>query len=172
MLFGDKELLAIQCELSPPHTHHLFGKVLLYAGGKELGDGSAVVVIGDLTGFFKESQTFIGQRADDSFYNKSPAEILSLAYTSLYGPNDQSLANQMASERRYRKFVIMPNGCESFDGEFAILIETTNGQQFIYRDGNDAREISLPKTYYESIIFSFCSWVEKEEGTAMEQRGR
>ena len=160
MIFGNTAQLAVECVLTPPRTHHMFGRVCMYVGGRQLGDFSAVVALGGPVDFFRRSLTFARQHTDEIFLNKTSAEIIPLVYGFLYENSDDSLVDQVALERRYRKFVLMPNGCESFDGEFALLVDDRHGQRFIHKWGAEIQEILLPEAYYELVISEFLSWVD------------
>jgi hypothetical protein len=170
MIFGLPTRFAIECEIDPTITHavlgKVFGSIVIWAGGKRLGERDVTVMLTLAGDFFADSLRFQGQRRDEALDGKKATEVWTTSYGAAYGEGGASVEECLELGRRYRKFFICPGGSEAFDGEFAVLLEQPNGARFIWRDFEDKqiREVLLEPGEYESVVRAFLAWFTLETG--------
>jgi Immunity protein 42 len=185
MLFGKKEVFAIECEIEKPIIQYVYANTCMWAGGRQIGDQTLSVMLYPVVYFLKDSLRFQGKRKDITLDNKSSDEIINIVRHALIGdpyseePDDRSYEELRYLESKYEKFCICPNGSEAFDGWFAILLEGIDNEKIIWWEFHDNKhvnkdiyEVSMELGSYDSIVTHFLDWVEIEIGRSLSQINR
>jgi Immunity protein 42 len=182
MLFGIKEVFAIECEIEKPIEQYVYANTCMWANGRQIGDQTLSVMFDPVVDFLKNSLQFRGKRKDTSLDNKNSDEAISIVGDALIGdpyseePEARSYEELRYLASKYEKFCICPNGSEAFDGWFAILLEGIDNEKIIWWEFHDNKhvnkdlyEVSMKLGNYDSIITKFLEWVEIEIGRSLSQ---
>lgn len=167
MLFGAKESFAIDCELLVGHgfrSDQPFGHVIFWAGNEKIGNQDEVTMISGLASFLRRSSGWTGRRSRADLFKKPALAVLSEIETAVFGEHYRDADDAWWGSADLRKFVVCPNGSESFDGWLAVIVEGTNSDRLIWREDAqpaEAREATLQKSTYSSVITSFLDWLDR-----------
>ncbi|BAY07539.1 Imm42 family immunity protein [Calothrix sp. NIES-2098] len=163
MIFGLQQRFAIESELDSSTPQYLFGKICLWSSSMRLGNYDQVVLLPPVANFFQKTLRFQGKRTDQLLSTSSAGEVLNTIRSILYRNLEYEgfIQQNFQQRKRYEKFCICPNGSEAFDGEFAVLIESSEGERFIWEDfkTKNIHEIMLASAEYETVIQAFLDWI-------------
>jgi hypothetical protein len=161
MVFGDKSRLALECQDSSNPSRFQLGHICLWASERRIGAFEDTVDLGVPAQHFRHLLSSTGSRHDGQLSALGPEAALMLVENSLYGDHIGSLSESVEMENRYRRFCICPGGGEAFDGEFVILIETTDRERFIWREAGTGivHEVSLPLGEFGLVVTSFLTYL-------------
>jgi|GEM_PF-2057924 len=163
MLFGDKQDLALECELEQwkgSSSADIFGHIAVWAGGFSIGDFSLLVMLNIPYIHFGDSLQECGKRHDPFLISMSAIEAFNFLDSTLYGDIEKVLSYaQLEDEFRkiwtiqsdleefdkqqifleelaskYGKYNICTNFSEAFDGEKCFVIEGKKAERFIWKD--------------------------------------
>jgi hypothetical protein len=94
-------------------------------------------------------------------------EVIDFLDEALWGNSDSDLNflelnNILEQEKEYAKYNVCINFSESFDGESLYLIETDNGERFIWKrfESETIKSIEVGNNVYKSVIKSFIDWYD------------
>jgi Immunity protein 42 len=167
MIFGKKEEFAIECLVKDIKDKIVFGELFIWVGNERLGSEIDVILNTPIE-FFRESISFSGQRQNDELANMTNSEVMDFLDEALWGNNGSdldflSLEDILQQEKKYAKYNICTNFSESFDGESLYLIETDNGEKFVWKQfGSETiKSIEVGHKVYKSIIETFLDWYYK-----------
>lgn len=155
----------MECELDLEleYKSYIFGRIILWASGKPIGDFSLTVVLNIPADFFCRFLAFEGQRCDEDFDKLAPEDIVNIVYQVLYGEMEIEPQNRRQLARQYDKLCVCPGSSESFDGWFSLLLENHDGSRFIWQEGNSTvQEITLKAGEFESMLRAFLGWLSDE----------
>jgi hypothetical protein len=153
----------LESEVHHPVKNYAFGQICFWVNGKQLGNYEQMIILSPIADYLRTTLCYQGERQDETLINILPEQALNIIYSALYGDDNNVENNQDKNQqwKQYSKFCICPNGCESFDGELAVLLEDCEGEIFIWRDYYDRKvyEMRLEADEYESTVQAFLDWV-------------
>ncbi len=168
MLFGAKNRFAVECSIDPKPSvadpEHTFGNIVLWAGGHRIGDPEATVILNLAADFFGNTLRYRGARRDEALADRAGPEMLKFLEAALFGEGGESVEDCLELESRFRKYVICPGGSESFDGEFAALVEHPSDDELLWKDfaSKTIHSLTLEAGEYDRIMRSFLDWFQAE----------
>jgi len=118
MLFGDKQDLALECELEDWESDSpkdVFGHITFWAGGFLVGDFSVLVMLNIPYIHFRNSFQQCGKRQNPSLINMSAIEAFNFLESVLYGNSIEELLSYTELEDEFRKICMIQSDIEEFD---------------------------------------------------------
>jgi hypothetical protein len=167
-IFGAREHIAVQAELEPA-GQSVVGHICLWADGMQIGSYEEAVLLGPIADFLRGTIRHRDLRIDAEFANLPPEEVLEAVkkeFSHESRGEEKPALDSRRPRKRYSRLVICPNGCEAFDGEWAVLINRDEGESFIWQDFMDksVRELRLSPGEYDDVVRSFLGWVDPLTG--------
>lgn len=160
-MFGDPRRFAIEFEPENVASSAQWGALRIWAGDSSIGDFREVDAIGHMEWFFSD---FLHDLKPDSSVDTLDARAaMEKLYTALCR-GDGSLSEALANEKRYRRFVLAPNGMRSFDGEFVVVLgREGDGKRVIRRTPlGDVNTIDLDNGELERVGSDFVRWLREK----------
>jgi len=186
MLFGDKEIFAIECDFYYPRFHLNLGHVCLWIHGEKIGDYDD---IWPLEGQLREMRSDFLRRPstvmDKIMAHLEPKEALKLVWYSLYnydwlaedeslestGNGEEDEASQSMDDMLrtlFSKYLFLPHGACGFETIEAILIPCDEDIIFVWRckndvDYTDARYCRSRRRDFEPVMDECMEWFKQNK---------
>jgi hypothetical protein len=165
LIHGSLEAFGVECALDrrDGDGKYIFGRIRYWVKGEPLGDIDVVVLIGIVADRLRDSLQYRGKR-DAFFVHGLPAQATAdEMWRRTFGDERSHGISFRETQANREKFLICPNGCESFDGVFAILLEEGAGERLVWSGMNNvgtAREARLPADSFERGAREFVAWFD------------
>ena len=166
MLFGIREQFAIETEVVGfTDDGRPLGKLRIWAAGTPVGDFSEVQHLGVADMYFADTVETTGDRIDHCLDRGSPAEIVQLIKSKIYGDDETLTLDEIEQEaKRFNKFVLFP-GIEAFDSLFGVLVYIDDEILFIWApfdDVSQCQHVQMPKDLLLQPMELFHDWYQNQ----------
>lgn len=161
MLFGNRNLFAIESEIESIVDSWVFGYFRFWISQKVVGNYSDST---SLNGCFDWLKNFIENpldRYEPGLINMPAEKVFYLLYDSFMPEGTQySPVNKEPFEYTFRRFYISHLGMSSFDRFDILLVENDNHQRILWRDAKDfiIYNTILPVGTIQQVAEEFCQW--------------
>jgi hypothetical protein len=163
MLFGDKGLFAIECELTEQINGWVFGHILFWLCGNAVGNWEDST---DLKGCFNWLKKFVNEvcsRFERALMELNKEAVFKLLYDSVMFTEDSDIKETPKFDDIFSRFHISHLGMSSFEQFDILLIEQPDGEQrciWRYAGNNDVHECYLPKGEMQRVAKICYTWLE------------
>jgi Immunity protein 42 len=167
MLFGNKDIFAIECTLFSENESSKcnFGSISAWIGDNQIGDSSLKVILEIPVNYFSDSMKKCETRDPNPFLKMSYIEIWNFLNTVLWGDDEDfiekhSLQELVKFDEEYSKYSVFTGFSEAFDGESVFLIESENTEKFIWQDfvSKEIKIFCVPLGTYYKVVNAFLYW--------------
>ncbi len=165
MLFGDKGIFAIECELTEREDGWVFGHILFWLCGNAVGNWKDSTDLKGCLNWLEKFANDVCNRYEDNLNELDKESVFKLLYDSVMFTEDSGKKEKPKFDDIYSRFHISHLGMSSFDQFDILLIEQPNAEQrCLWRcaDNNDVQECYLPKEEMQRVAKQCCIWLEKE----------
>lgn len=165
MVFGDKKVFAIECELVERIGDWVFGHILFWFCGNAVGDWEDST---DIKGCLNWLRKFVNEACDRFEYDLNRIDkdhVFKLLYDSVIFTGDSEKKEKPVFDDIYSRFHISHLGMSSFEQYDILLVEQPNAEQrclWRYAENNYVQECYLPKDEMQRVAKLCCIWLESE----------
>jgi Immunity protein 42 len=164
VLFGAKNIFAIECELTESSGGFQFCNLQFWVDGTSYGDSTQQTTLGACLHNASIFLKYSDERYEPDLADEPAEVVFDALYESLR--SDGHALHDHALERGFsRRFHFEEIGGESFREDFAaIVIESGNGsERFMWRKrkpGGLLQEAVFPPRYIDNVVKDFVAWGE------------
>jgi hypothetical protein len=163
MLFGDKGLFAIECELTERLDGWVFGHILFWLCGNAVGNWEDSTDLKGCLNWLKKYANEVCNRFEDALEGLSKESVFKLLHDSVMLTEGIDIKEKPKFDDIFSRFHISHLGMSSFEQFDILLIEQPNGEQrCLWRcaGNNDVQECYLPKEEMQRVAKLCCIWLE------------
>jgi hypothetical protein len=169
-IIGQPGRVAIEFELretSEDVRSWLFGKICIWAAGQRIGrhDEECALTVALTTFPFVLADA--GRRRDVTLLAMPAAEAFARIHAAIYEEDspDRSYADTAKLVESFRRFEVLPNGFDAFDGWNGYLIEDRMVGRLVWRGPDGAvQEARIGAGEFDRAIDGFLSALEQASG--------
>jgi len=173
MIFGNKNVFAIECEISERIDDWVFGHFLFWLCGQSIGDWEDSTDIKGCLLWLKDFVNIARNRFEEDLTELNKDAVFELLYHSVMQSN-ASITHQIQNyDDIYSRFHISHIGMSSFDTFSLLLIEQPNGPQRCLWQSESSEEINecyIPQKEMQRVAELCCTWLEQEIATGVDER--
>jgi hypothetical protein len=158
MLVGDAERFAIELEPLTNERSERWAHIRLWVESNPVGYLDDVDAIDYIAGYFRR---FLAKSRSvvPGLEGLGPEEAFRFVFKALYGKGTGIRGAE--AERRFRGFVLAPNGMACFDGTSVAVFNLGDGQRVVSEEAGGTRVVSLAAGECERVIEEFLGWLEQ-----------
>lgn len=163
MVFGDRQVFAIEFNWEQVINEQNFGRFFFWIGGERIGDPEDDgVYLNGCINWLKDCYQSPGNRREPDLYAMDASDAKEVLRSTLasFGPDARSLHRQFGD--LFSRFFVGHIGMSSFDALSLTLIENESGaQRFLWwqKDG-EAKDAFLPPGELEKRAREVVAWCE------------
>jgi hypothetical protein len=168
MIFGEKNVIAIECEIEDIISDQVFGRFQLWLTGYSVGNWDDKNVF--LQGCYNWAKDFWENpqnRFEPTLFEKDGHEIFELLYDSVMAsPNYKGpFLIDPPYENIYSRFHLSHIGMSSFNRYDLLLVEDKDGRQRVlwrFADDGIIHESYFPPSTIQQLVVEYCAWFEQQ----------
>ena len=158
MIFGDQSTFAIACDIRSNDGKYTFVMGNFWIGGERVGAPDEVMLLSALAMVLEDFVERKAERVSEAMFVAERETLLGDLKAMIY----DGVAPGGSRHVLQRTFVLCPNGCEAFDGWFAVVVENKERRQRLVwsksQDARSANEIVLADGTVEQVMNLFLTW--------------
>lgn len=145
----------------------LFGKVYIWAGGQRIGRHGEECALTVALTTFPFVLADAGRRRDATLMAMPATEAFARIHAAIYEEDspERSYADTAKLVESFRRFEVLPNGFDAFDGWNGYLIEDRMVGRLLWRQtGGAVHEARVGAGEFDRVIDGFLSALEQSSG--------
>ena len=156
-IFGDKNVLAIECECTSTIDDWVYGRILLWVRGEQVGNPEDAADLKGCRSWLREFVEEPRNRFEKFMKGQTPEKLFAL----LHEPVMAGGSGLEATEDAFARFNIGHLGMSSFDRYDILLVEDPEaGQRLLWREGDGAiQHAYLPANSIQSVASECLHWM-------------
>lgn len=158
MIFGDQSTFAIECDIRSNDGKYTFVMGNFWIGGERVGAPDEVMLLSALVIILQDFLERKADRVSEALFVAERQSLLNDLKAMIY----DGVAPGVGQHVLQRTFVLCPNGCEAFDGWFAVVVENWERRQRLIwcksQDATSAKEMILEDGSVEQVMNLFLTW--------------
>ncbi|WP_321532122.1 Imm42 family immunity protein [uncultured Desulfuromonas sp.] len=164
MLFGDKSLFAIECEVTEQLDEWDFGHIIFWFCNNAVGNWEDSTDLRGCLNWLNKFSSQVCNRFEDALEGLNKESVFKLLYDSVIFTGTSEIKEKPKFEDIFSRFHISHLGMSSFEQFDILLIEQQNGQQrclWRHADSNEINECYLPKKEMQRVAMHCCIWLKE-----------
>ena len=154
--FGDTARFAVEFEALSSDRSERWASVRLWVASMQVGDGTQIDSIGSIADKFRWFAS-CARSLEPDLEGLGTGEVFAYVFDALYEGIDGISGAE--AERRYRRFVLVPNGLASFDGYRGAVFERGNKELIVVGSGESIKVTELAVGECERVMAEFVAWL-------------
>ena len=165
MIFGDKKIFAIECELTDRIDDWVYGYIVFWFCGQPVGDWDDSTDLKGCLSWLKNFASEARNRFEPELEWADKDTAFEWLYESVMHKNGENPINTPKFEDVFSRFHIAHLGMSSFDRFDLILIEQPHSKQrclWRHESNNEVHECYIPEGEMQKIAKLCQTWLEKQ----------
>lgn len=165
MIFGNKNVFAIECEVTERIDDWVFGHFIFWLNGNSIGDWEDTTDLKGCMMWLKDFVNVVRDRFDERLITLNKDAAFQLLYNSVMQSKEVAHNQVCEINNIYSRFHITHLGMSSFEHFDILLIEQPNGRQrCIWQSaaGEGIHEFYLPNKEMQRVAQLCYTWLESK----------